>query len=681
MIMINRTLKRQLSKITSTNGVANMIDNAVSSLPFNVLSISGMNVRLTNGERNIEALASSIESQGLLQNLVVTAGENGHEVVAGGRRYKAIALLVAQGKFPADHPVPVKIVSREASTAASTTENVARETMHPADEYAAFQRLTVEGWSIDKIADAFGVTPLVVERRLRLAQAAPSLMVEFKNDAITTDQLIALCTTEDHALQVAVWERLRVNDWQSTPDALRKAVLGTEIEACQDARVVFIGGITTYVEAGGIVRRDLFSEEGAGGIIEQDSGLLEQLVGAKLEGLASELRAEGWSWVEVWPEFDSTAFHRLGRAPKAEGALPAEEQARVDALVEESGRLQKENDELERDDRSEGRDSDDPEDRLQEIWERQEKIEEEIEEINAGWVRYAAEVMANAGALVIYEKGTARIERGMVRTADRKALAAAVGQKEAVQGGRETKPAGRKADELSDALQRSLLGHRNLAAQMETAKNTHVAKVLLACWSVQRIRATSDHSRGSAPTDLTLGQDYEGTRTRHPISDAEGLGKVNRWGKECAACVAKLPKAEEALWDVLAAMKPAELDSVIAHGVAMSVSLAATSKGLTGKLLAALDLDMAAHFTPTADNYLGRVSRTLILEGLNEAGKIKGTGDKDALTEMKKGQLAEEAEKRLADAGWVPAVIRNSKAAGAKKGQKVVASKKRKAKR
>jgi ParB family chromosome partitioning protein len=179
----------------------------LTTLPFNELHLSPKNVRATENAVGIDALAKSILAQGLLQNLVVTAGD--HAVVAGGRRYRALAMLVSEGKIAADAQVPVRIVDQQESTSASLTENISREAMHPADEFAAFQRLTTEGWSIDRIADAFSVTPLVVERRLRLAEAAPALMVEFKNSQITTDQLIALCSTDDHERQVSVWQRLK----------------------------------------------------------------------------------------------------------------------------------------------------------------------------------------------------------------------------------------------------------------------------------------------------------------------------------------------------------------------------------------------------------------------------------------------------------------------------------------
>ncbi len=89
---------------------------------------------------------------------------------------------------------------------------------------------------------------------------------------------------------------------------------------------------------------------------------------------------------------------------------------------------------------------------------------------------------------------------------------------------------------------------------------------------------------------------------------------------------------------------------------------------------------MADHFTPTAENYFGRVSKDLILEALTEAGKVGGENDRGALLAMKKGVLAKEAETRLQGSGWVPTVIRTEHAKpqqveGKKPGKKAAVSK------
>ncbi|AKK24686.1 hypothetical protein MB84_29900 (plasmid) [Pandoraea oxalativorans] len=67
-----------------------------------------------------------------------------------------------------------------------------REAMHPADQFVAFAALVKEGRPVEDIAAVFGVSPLVVPRRLKLANVSPRLLADYRNDspdAPTLEQL------------------------------------------------------------------------------------------------------------------------------------------------------------------------------------------------------------------------------------------------------------------------------------------------------------------------------------------------------------------------------------------------------------------------------------------------------------------------------------------------------------
>ena len=70
----------------------------------------------------------------------------------------------------------------------------------------------------------------------------------------------------------------------------------------------------------------------------------------------------------------------------------------------------------------------------------------------------------------------------------------------------------------------------------------------------------------------------------------------------------------------------------------------------------ALGLDMAAAgWTPTVDNYLGRVTKARILEAVREA---KGDAAAQLIDHLKKPDMAREAERLLAGTGWLPEPLR-----------------------
>src|SRR5204863_2788163 len=74
------------------------------------------------------------------------------------------------------------------------------------------------------------------------------------------------------------------------------------------------------------------------------------------------------------------------------------------------------------------------------------------------------------------------------------------------------------------------------------------------------------------------------------------------------------------------------------------------------RLARAVGLDMAeAGWRPTAANYLGRVSKARILEAVREA---KGEAATQLIDHLKKGDMAKEAERLLADTRWLPEPLR-----------------------
>ena len=74
------------------------------------------------------------------------------------------------------------------------------------------------------------------------------------------------------------------------------------------------------------------------------------------------------------------------------------------------------------------------------------------------------------------------------------------------------------------------------------------------------------------------------------------------------------------------------------------------------QLSRAVNLDMAAAgWTPTVENYLGRVPKVRIIEAVRE---VKGEKSARLIEHLKKTEMAKEAERMLAGAGWLPEPLR-----------------------
>lgn len=232
-----------------------------TTVPFNKLVLSpGYQARPagTTSRLSVAELAASIKANDLFHNLIVVKGGRGlHEVCAGGRRLEALTLLVDSGDLPENYPVPVMIVPADKALMASLVENVQREPLHPADELVGFTRLIAEGKSVEDVAAAFGVTPLVVKRRLKLAAVSPKLMAQFRDGQIGLDCLMVLASVDDHEKQEQTLAHLP--SWNRNAEHLRRLLTQGEIESDKDPVARFVT-IKAYEEAGGALRRDLFSD-------------------------------------------------------------------------------------------------------------------------------------------------------------------------------------------------------------------------------------------------------------------------------------------------------------------------------------------------------------------------------------------------------------------------------------
>jgi ParB family chromosome partitioning protein len=231
---------------SQTKSLPKLVLSSSRDIPFSQLVLSQKNVRRVKAGLSIEDLADDIYRRTLLQSLNVRAlldddgKETGQfEVPAGGRRFRALELLVKSKRMAKDQPVPC--VVREAGIAEedSLAENVMRVALHPLDQFRAFSALIEAGLSEDDIAARFFVSVSTVRQRLRLASVSPVLLDAYGEDGMSLEQLMAFSVTDNHARQEQVWEQ--VNEGQHVPAYQIRRLLTEDAIAANDRRVRFIG--------------------------------------------------------------------------------------------------------------------------------------------------------------------------------------------------------------------------------------------------------------------------------------------------------------------------------------------------------------------------------------------------------------------------------------------------------
>ncbi|HDS1309363.1 chromosome partitioning protein ParB [Pseudomonas aeruginosa] len=610
---------------------------------------TGRNVRKTP-RMSIPELAASIQRVGLLQNLIVTATADGerYEVVAGGRRLAALKLLAKKHRISKEWEVPCLLVADGTARTASLTENVQREAMHPADQFEAFAALVAEGRPIEDIAADFSVTPLVVQRRLKLANVSPRLLADYGAEAVSLDQLMALAITDDHAAQEAAF--YDAPTWQRSPHNLRDRLTEREIDAHRHPLVRFVG-LDAYEAAGGGTRRDLFAEADSG-VYLTDATLLERLAQDKLASLAAEVKAEGWAWVDAPPGTTHADLQAFQRAPRQRRSPNKREAQRIEKLQTKMQAL------------AEAVDAaldDEDEEKADALQEEGERLGEQLQALEDGLQDYGEAVKAAAGAIVTIDRnGEAVIYRGLLREAEAKALRTLERLRQGFgsEGQAGNDDTGEEADDapkpaaMSDRLAQRLSAHRTAALQIEVARHPQVALAALVHGMVQTVLQGS-HYGHDLPLGVKLTQQdrLEGMAPDWPESPAAvALRELQQAAGEA------LPQDSAELFAALLAKPQDELVRLLAVCVASTVDVVtprATQHQPGAELAQAVGLDMAVWWQPTADGYFQHVPKAAILEAVGEFAPEHVT----RLAKLKKGDIASEAE-RLADGtGWMPAIF------------------------
>jgi ParB family chromosome partitioning protein len=496
--------------------------------------------------------------------------------------------------------------------------------MHPADEFDAFMALIESGMPIADVAARFGVNETVVKQRLKLAKVSPSLIAAYRNGDMTLQHVMAFAVTDDHARQERVWSQL--SDWQkSDPEIIRDLLIEDEITA-QDRRVQFVT-LAKYEEAGGTIRRDLFSE-GEDGIFIDDIALLESLVAKKLEATAEEVRTQGWKWVEIRPAFDHEEWLEYDRCFPEPSHLSPEQQEEMTALTAEADALA-EIEELDDNQQS-----------------RFDAINERLDELQNTPDVWPVEALAIAGAVVtLGHNGEVDVHYGFIKPEDASSTPANPTGSIA-----KTSKTGRHP--LPASLVESLTAHRSAALTAALIERPDIAFAA----TVHTLALPVFYGGARAGTALQI------TARASSLHRVEGSSAAQIVGVAGESWATRLPCNPNDLFAWCLAQHADTLNGLLAFCVASTVNAVLTKSDCPAstrikhavQLGEALKLDMTAWFTPTAANYFGKVSKTAILEAVREA--IGATAP--AWSEMKKADLAALAERKTAGTGWLPEPLR-----------------------
>jgi ParB family transcriptional regulator, chromosome partitioning protein len=188
-------------------------------LPVSTIRANRYQPREHFGEEQLSALADSIREVGVLQPVLVRPADDGYELIAGERRWRAARRAGLQAI-----PALIRTTDDASALEHALVENVHRADLNALEEAAAYQQLIEDfGLTHEQVAARVGRSRVAITNTLRLLQLPPAIQKMIQDDTLKGGHARALLGTPDRAFQEQLAKRV-VNEGLSVravEDAVR----------------------------------------------------------------------------------------------------------------------------------------------------------------------------------------------------------------------------------------------------------------------------------------------------------------------------------------------------------------------------------------------------------------------------------------------------------------------------
>lgn len=154
--------------------------------------------RIRFSKEELDALSRSIQENGVIQPILVRKIDNGYEIIAGERRFRA-AKLAKLAKIP----VIVKDIEENRMLVTSIVENIQREDLNTLEEAEAYHRLMQElHLTQAQVSARVGKSRSAIANFLRLRQLPKEIKAQIMDRALSSGHARALLGVETPAAQI-----------------------------------------------------------------------------------------------------------------------------------------------------------------------------------------------------------------------------------------------------------------------------------------------------------------------------------------------------------------------------------------------------------------------------------------------------------------------------------------------
>ena len=201
----NKKLGRGLESLLSSEGTNLSDEKNFKNINISEIHANQNQPRKKFKKEELEELASSIKSRGILQPIVVRPTKNNHyEIIAGERRWRG-AQIAGLHEIPA----VIKDMSDQMVHEAALIENIQRENLNPLEEALALDRLIREfELTHQEAADAVGRSRASVSNLLRLIELPEKVAALLISRKIDMGHARALLSLKDPHVQSKISQEI-----------------------------------------------------------------------------------------------------------------------------------------------------------------------------------------------------------------------------------------------------------------------------------------------------------------------------------------------------------------------------------------------------------------------------------------------------------------------------------------
>lgn len=268
----------EISKDNSVNEPS-PIDGQLKKIPIDVLKPGKYQPRKNISEAELQELADSIRSQGVIQPIVVRPVENHlYEIIAGERRWRA-AQIAGLTYIPA----VIRDIDDKTTMLMALIENIQRRDLNVMEEASALNRLLNEfQLTHQAVADAVGKSRTNVTNLLRLLNLPTAVRTLLEQGQLEMGHARALLTLDENqqsrAANMIITRHLSVRE---TEELARKMMSNNEASVSPSSKTILHDVQSQLSQRLGTKVSVKQNAKGRGKIViaYKNEGELERLVG------------------------------------------------------------------------------------------------------------------------------------------------------------------------------------------------------------------------------------------------------------------------------------------------------------------------------------------------------------------------------------------------------------------